>query len=136
MKDSISEEKYELTVGRDDATGNPRWVSIRLNGQLQSPTDEQPAHIVYDQHGRVKEFGWFQNNLYHRHSGPALQRINPENKIVEYEEHRWLGMLHRSESEPALVVRDPNSGSVVDARFYQNDLEIEVKSSLKLDPKP
>lgn len=90
----------------------------------------------FDEQGRVKELGWYHQNAYHRKSGPALQRMNPENSVVEYEEHRWLGRMHRSGSKPALIVRDPQTGTVLETRYFLNDTEVAPGATENLDPKP
>ena len=98
-------------MGRDSETGKPRWQTIRLNGKLHSPSDDQPAKIIFDDQGRPERKEWFHENLHHRISGPALLKINPNNNIVFYEEHRCFGKMHRSWTEPAWIERDQQNNN-------------------------
>lgn len=124
VSEEIVEEIFELKIGRSKDTGHPRWLTVRHDGKLNSPPDDRPAKIVYDEQGRAKELAWFRDNLYHRQTGPALKRINPDNNVVTYEEHRWFGKMHRSHSEPALVERDPKTGKVTNALYFVDDNEV------------
>lgn len=136
MSDTISEEIYDLRVGRDGTTGKPRWLTVRLGGKLQSPPDDRPAWIVYDSMGRPTLIAWYHENLYHRATGPALQRIDPETQIITYEEHRLHGRIHRPLPEPALIVRDPGTGAILQERFFVDDQEVFPRRPTGLDLSP
>ncbi len=135
MTETINKEAYSLEVGRDSGTGLPRWLTIRKDGKLHSPPDDRPAKIVFDEQGRPKEMGWFHENSYHRLAGPALQRINPENNVITYEEHRIFGKMHRTGSQPAWIERDPQSGTILEEYYFINDQEVDPKKASKLDLK-
>lgn len=134
MANTKLEEAFELVLGKDRDTGLPQWQTIRKDGKLHSPSDDQPAQIVYDKAGNTIERGWFRENFYHRETGPSLQRINPENGVVEYEEHRQFGRMHRANNQPAQITRNPQTGNILEARYFVNGREIEPQNRLTLDP--
>ena len=136
VSEAISKEIYTIEVGRDSETGLPRWQVIRLDDKLHSPPDGRPAQIVFDDHGRPTEMGWFHENLYHRTTGPALVKVNPSNGICVYEEHRVFGKSHRSWSEPALICRDADTGETIAAHYFVDDQEVDPRFPPRLDHSP
>lgn len=135
----LVEERYTLTVLRDGETGLPRAMTIRLGdkyGKLHSPPDGRPAFVSFDEHGRVEEMGWYENDSYHRIGAPALMKINPNNGVVFYEEYRNHGLIHRSYSEPAWTERDPKSGEIEGEYYFVNDEQVEPRLPPKLDLTP
>ena len=138
MTDLI-EEQYTLTVLRDGETGLPRAMTIRLGGQygkIQSPPDGRPAHVLFDEQGRVKQMGWYHQNTYHRADGPALLKVNPDNGVVYYEEYRLHGKTHRSYSEPDWTERDPRTGEVQSEYYFVDDEPVEPRLPPRLDLTP
>ena len=127
MDTNINVAKYELEIGYDKTTGLPKWLTIRREGQFDSPIDDRPAHVVFDELGRPSKFGWYSRGVLHRENGPASMTVDPDTGIVTVEDYRHQGTPHRSLREPAYIERDAKTGQVLLEMFFVKGMVINPK---------
>jgi len=132
------ETVYQTETVYDDVTGLPVRQLTTLNDVLQSPPDDTPAQVLFDEQGRIREMVWWDNGKEHRDidKGPAKIKINPENGVHVVERFKRHGETTRSRAEPALVIRDPDTGEVVRNAFYVDGVEVSPQFIEPLEPGP
>ncbi|GAA6176733.1 hypothetical protein NBRC116593_26520 [Sulfitobacter pacificus] len=126
----------------DDETGLPTRQLTTLNGVLQSPPNDTPARVVFDDLGRICEMAWYSAGQEHRDlsKGPAVVEINPDNGICISERFKIKGNTSRSRSEPALLIRNEETGDLIGTAYYLDGVEIAAPKpatcQAALVPKP
>jgi len=131
------ETVYQTETVYNDETGLPVRQLTRLGGVLQSPPDDTPAQVLYDEQGRIIEKVWWDDNKEHRdkNKGPAVIKINPENGTHIIERYKNRGKNSRSRTEAAYIARDPNSGQIIRTAYYLDGIELQP-STKGLDRRP
>lgn len=133
------EEEYRVTYRRDKSTNRIIQEAWRdPQGKLHRE-DDLPAIIRYDEFGRTIEMAWEKHNISHRDGGPQRININPENGVIYHEKWCDMGEVVRLGSKPAVTIRNPESGAVLEEHYYEPDKpirKIKHNSSGLLSPKP
>ncbi len=131
------EKSYQTETVYNEQTGLPVRQLTKLDGLLQSPPDDTPAQVLFDDQGRIREMVWWDQGKEHRDvmKGPAKVKINPENGVHILECYRLENNLSRTRTEPALIQRDPESGEVIRCEFHLHGVKI-THHLTELDPNP
>jgi hypothetical protein len=124
---------YITVTVYDDETGFPVFQHTYLNGVLQSPPDDSPAYVLYDDLGRVREMIWHDSGSIGRVGGPATIKLNPENGIHILESYVVNSVRTRSATEPAVIVRDPQSGKTLKCEYYLNGKKLPAPDTPSLE---
>jgi hypothetical protein len=110
---------------RFEDDGRIRFVTeYWVNGVLHRPSEQGPAAIETDEHGRVELEVYMEHGKRHRDSreGPAFFKVNRETGQTECG-YFWEGSLHRDARQgPAIVKRDASTGAVVCEEYYRHGL--------------
>lgn len=131
------ETVYRTETVYNDRTGLPIRQLTTLNGMLQSPPDDTPAQVLFDEHGRVREMVWWHRGKEHRDpsAGPAVIKLNPKNGVHAVERYKMHGETSRSRNEPALIVRHPDTGEIELVEYYVHGVRVTAHSN-DIDPRP
>ena len=137
IKDGV-EVNFEVKVVFSEMTGNISREFWYLNKMLESPGD-RPAVIHYDEQGNPTSMCWMHKNSYHRENGPARLEIVPETGVIYLEQWMKHGTTHRDGEEPAVIIRDKQSGEICNTVRYLNGVKqpkTRKGSVSAIDPKP
>lgn len=116
-------EIFEVKIRRNADTGIVEAEHWLFNGKGESPGGERPSTILYDDQGRVKTMLWKKQGKDHRTNGPAWIDINPENGVHTMEQFCVDGQCHRSGRQPAQIRRNPETGEITQARYFEYGVE-------------
>lgn len=128
---------YTTETVYSDETGLPVRQLTWLGSVLQSPPDDTPAQVLFDDFGRVHEMVWWHKGEEHRDpkKGPAVIKLNPDNGIHILERYELAGKISRSSTEPALICRDRTTGKVTLVEYYLDGVRLSQSPS-GVDPDP
>lgn len=131
------ETVYTTETVYSDETGLPLRQLTWLDGELQSPPDDTPAQILFDESGRVREMVWWDQGKEHRDpkKGPAIIEVDPDSGTHTMERYKVAGKTSRSTSEPAFICRNRENGEITRLKFYLNGVELPDPAQ-DIDPNP
>lgn len=114
-------------------TGLPISQRTFLHDKLQTPPDDSPSEVLFDEFGRPQYLTWHEAGVTHREGKPAIVELNPESGEPWVEGFFTRGRpIHRSIG-PYRIVRDWDSGEVVkqirygDPEFPEHETEGPVE---------
>lgn len=131
------ETVYTTETVYSEETGLPVRQLTRLDGTLQSPPDDTPAQVLFDDFGRVREMVWWDQGKEHRDpkKGPAIIKVDPDSGVHTVERYKVKGRTSRSVSEPAFICRMPETGEITRLKYYQDGVELPNPTQ-DIDPEP
>lgn len=118
IKLSPNEEVYTTHTVFNKETGQPVYQETRLGEVKQSPPDDTPATVDFDEDGNQTTLMWFYDDNPHRESGPAVVKIDPRTGVWVWERFLTHGVPRDSSIGPNLVTRDKDSGEVTFSGNY------------------
>lgn len=106
------EDVYVTETTFNRKTGLPVFRRTSLNGALESPPDDSPSLVHYDELGRPDRMEWHRAGQWHRDPGPSVVYINPDNGVHVVERFEHYGVARDLTYSPSRIVRDRDSGEI------------------------
>lgn len=118
-----TEAIFEVKIQQNADTGIVVAEHWLLGGKGQSPPNDRPSTVLFDDEGRKKTLLWKASGELHRENGPAWIEFDPATGVRVQEQYFEHGQCHRPGRQPAHIQRDPHSGEITKVRYFERNVE-------------